>query len=547
MPRYITTAAQFRPYSFQELIQPLAMYKARYDEINAFAQAQEDASAAARDQAMADPTVRDMWMQYEDALINLRDKIATSGLSTEDYGLANEVRRQFRNQVVPITGAIARREQQRKEWYAAHGNDDTYFGDIPENHNLSEYLNGNIPVLNAYSGDKVAARAAMGAKAISSRQFSQAINQVFGGNFVDFVNRNGIETASNTIMGLLQSGAYPELNELYNGLMQDVNPNYWEDASRYIIRGITDGIVYNETHSYQQNPDAIFERQMTLTEARSAGKRGSGSGSGGSDDISSLRPYDVIEKVKQGIKPKDHTAKGEDVAFLRSLADNPNWYGNRVVRTGRYYNQERLDQINKRHGLNINLDALKNSDGSINQTKVRSVLQKAYDKLYKSWNDEVSLNNDYHFQISNDQYMKDILQARTSGMGEDGGYGMHRVKGNGVTKKLDDDRYNNIDWSKDINLYMLNDGTWQLEVTDKSNKSRVKYTIDPQALTDNPYFSGLVNQYKSLKDKTGEDAAILVDELFNTLYGQYYAMPQIQGATSSKAEPIGYMYYDDEE
>lgn len=547
MPRYITTAAQFRPYSFQELIQPLAMYKARYDEINAFAQAQEDASAAARDQAMADPTVRDMWMQYEDSLINLRDKIATSGLSTEDYGLANEVRRQFRNQVVPITGAIARREQQRKEWYAAHGNDDTYFGDIPENHSLSEYLNGNIPVLNAYSGDKVAARAAMGAKAISSRQFSQAINQVFGGNFVDFVNRNGIETASNTIMGLLQSGAYPELNELYNGLMQDVNPNYWEDASRYIIRGITDGIVYNETHSYQQNPDAIFERQLALTEARSASKRGSGSGGGGSDDISSLRPYDVIEKVKQGIKPKDHTAKGEDVAFLRSLADNPNWYGNRVVRTGRYYNQERLDQINKRHGLNINLDALKNSDGSINQTKVRSVLQKAYDKLYKSWNDEVSTANDYHFQISNDQYMKDILQARTSSMGEEGGYGMHRVKGNGVTKKLDDDRYNNIDWSKDINLYMLNDGTWQLEATDKSNKSRVKYTIDPQALTDNPYFAGLVNQYKSLKDKTGEDAAILVDELFNTLYGQYYAMPQIQGATSSKVEPIGYMYYDDEE
>lgn len=239
MPYYTTTAAQFRPYTFQELVQPIAMYKARYDEIDKLAQAQEDASAAARDQAMADPTVRAMWMKYENSLNKLRDKIATQGLSNEDYALSNEVRKQFRNQVIPITGAIARREQQRKEWYAAHGADDTYFGDRPENHNLAEYLNGNTPVLNAYSGDKVAARAAMGAKAISSRQFSQAINSVFGGDFIDFVNKQGIETASNTIMGLLQSGAYPELNELYNGLMKDVDPQYWEDASRYIVRGLS--------------------------------------------------------------------------------------------------------------------------------------------------------------------------------------------------------------------------------------------------------------------------------------------------------------------
>jgi hypothetical protein len=241
---------------------------------------------------------------------------------------------------------------------------------------------------------------------------------------------------------------------------------------------------------------------MALTEARSAGKRGSGSGGGGSDDVSSLRPYGVIEKVKRGVKPKDHTAKGEDVAFLKSLVDNPNWYGNRIVRTGRYYNQERLDQINKRHGLNINLDALKNSDGSINQTKVRSVLQKAYDKLYKSWNDEVSLNNDYFLQIADDNHARQIIQTRTSGMGEEGGYGMHRINNRGVTKKLDSDRYNDIDWSKDINVYMLNDGTLQLEATTKSSKERVKYNIDPQALTDNPDFPGLIKHYKSLNDKT---------------------------------------------
>lgn len=538
MPYYTTTAAQFRPYTFQELVQPLAMYKARYDEIDKLAQAQEDASAAARDQAMADPTVRAMWMKYENSLNKLRDKIATQGLSNDDYALSNEVRKQFRNQVIPITGAIARREQQRKEWYAAHGADDTYFGDRPENHNLAEYLNGNTPVLNAYSGDKVAARAAMGAKAISSRRFSQAINSVFGGDFIDFVNKQGIETASNTIMGLLQSGAYPELNELYNGLMKDVDPQYWEDASRYIVRGITDGIVYNETHNYQQNPDAIFERQMALTQARSAGKRGSGSGSG--DEINALRPYDVIEKIKQGINPKDHTAKGEAVNFLKELTEHPNWYGNRIVRTGRYYKQEEFDRINKKYNLNLNLDSMKNSDGSINQAKVRAIAQKAYDRLYNEWNSEVSKANDYHFLISDDKYMRDIIQARTSSMGENGGYGMHRVKTNGVTKKLDEDRYNNIDWSKDINLYMLNDGTWQIEVTDSSTKKRVKYFIDPQALTDNPYFSGLVNKYKSLKDKTGEDAAILVDEQMNTLHAQYFAMPQIVGSTAKDANVIGY-------
>jgi len=544
MPYYTTTAAQFRPYTFQELVQPLAMYKARYDEIDKLAQAQEDASAAARDQAMADPTVRAMWMKYENSLNQLRDKIATQGLSNEDYALSNEVRKQFRNQVIPITGAIARREQQRKEWYAAHGADDTYFGDRPENHNLAEYLNGNTPVLNAYSGDKIAARAAMGAKAISSRQFSQAINSVFGGDFIDFVNKNGIETANNTIMELVKSS--PELAELYNGLMKDVNPNYWEDASRYIIRGITDGIVYNETHNYQQNPDAIFERQMALTQARSAGKKGSGSGS--DDEINALRPYDVIEKIKQGINPKDHTSKGEAVTFLKELTEHPNWYGNRIVRTGRYYKQEEFDRINKKYNLNLNLDSMKNSDGSINQAKVRAVAQKAYDRLYNEWNSEVSKANDYHFLISNDKNMRELIQARTSNMGEEGGYGMHRVKHNGVTKKLDEDRYNNIDWSKDINLYMLNDGTWQLEATDSSSKKRVKYTIDPQALTDSPYFTSLNNHYKALKDKTTEEAAAIVDELMNTLYAQFYALSPVKGDTDKNAEAIGFvnpadMYY----
>lgn len=539
MPYYTTTAAQFRPYTFQELVQPLAMYKARYDEIDKLAQAQEDASAAARDQALSDPTVRDMWLKYENSLNKLRDKIATQGLSNEDYALSNEVRRQFRNQVIPITGAIARREQQRKEWAAAHGNDDTYFGDRPENHNLAEYLNGNMPVLNAYSGDKVAARAAMGAKAISSRRFSQAINSVFGGDFIDFVNRNGIETAGNTIMGLLQSGNYPELNELYNGLMQDIDPQYRGDASRYIVRGITDGIVYNETHNYQQNPDAIFERQLALTEARSAGKRG-GSGPGGGD-VDTLRPYGIIEKVKQGVKPKDHTEKGEAVNFLKEMVNHPNWYGNRIVHNNSYYNQEKLARLNKKYQLNIDLDKLKNSDGTINQPRVQTVLQKAYDRLYKEWDSEVTKANDYFLQIADDSHARQIIQTRTSGMGEEGGYGMHRIKGNGVTKKLDSDRYNDIDWSKDINVYMLNDGTLQLEATTKSSKERVKYNIDPQALTDNPDFPGLIKHYKSLNDKTTEEAAGVADVIMNTLYAQFYAMSQIWGNTNSKIDADGYI------
>ena len=142
MPNFNYTAkASFRPYSFEEMLRPLAMYTEEYNTIQEGI-GELDTKAAVWDNLANQQTDKRTYKRYKsyaDKLSAQAEALARNGLTPSSRKILLDLKRGYTSQIVPIEQAYAARAEEAKSQYAGRAQGIVYEGDAATS-SLDRYL-----------------------------------------------------------------------------------------------------------------------------------------------------------------------------------------------------------------------------------------------------------------------------------------------------------------------------------------------------------------------------------------------------------------------
>lgn len=263
---YLTIGSRFRPYSFEEYVQPLNMYKEEY-------QRQEDlyntyAETAGLIGADLNPTLdKDIldntYNPYMEALNAGADILATEGLSPGGRKQLQELRRRFGREITPIKVASEARAKARENWDRMLAADKTLMTNAnPYYKGISAYMNGASPDTTYVSGNELYSRGQNLAEAFSRtmREVPEDERLALQGQYFRIVTQYGANSAEadEFMQGIVDS--IPALAKQVDGILANsginakgFTPADKERARQYIIEGMKAGLSGETKVDYLQN------------------------------------------------------------------------------------------------------------------------------------------------------------------------------------------------------------------------------------------------------------------------------------------------------
>ena len=265
MPNYYIQAKRgtFNPFSFDEYVKPLNMYKEYYERNEeAITDMQEQANLWKNImESEKDSKLADKYNTYVNNLNNATQQLK-NGMS---YNLRNQIQ-QLRVQsamVKQIENAYNLRAKDIDAYNQLMLQDPSRIGaDDPTTRSLNDYLNG--PVKNNYgvSGDVLYKKGAIAGQAYTLRSKKSFDS-----------TKDGVITTTTT-MGLTNEDISRELNNPNSDLhkeadkilqAQGITPDvsYYNAAKNEILKGIIDGISYETQKSYHNVPENSRDNKKT--------------------------------------------------------------------------------------------------------------------------------------------------------------------------------------------------------------------------------------------------------------------------------------------
>lgn len=263
---YLTVGSRFRPYSFEEYVQPLNMYKEEY-------QRQEDlyntyAETAGLIGADLNPTLdKDIldntYNPYMEALSSGADTLATEGLTPGGRKQLQELRRRFGREITPIKVASEARAKARENWDRMLAQDKTLMTNAnPYYKGISAYMNGASPDTTYVSGNELYSRGQNLAEAFSKtmREVPEDERLALQGQYFRIVNQYGANSAEADAFMQGAIDSIPALAEQVDEILANSGIDAEgftladkERARQYIIEGMKAGLSGETKIDYLQN------------------------------------------------------------------------------------------------------------------------------------------------------------------------------------------------------------------------------------------------------------------------------------------------------
>lgn len=280
MPNYIiTTKANFKPFSYAELLAPVAAATEAHREIeDAYSDLGSEANVWERlANSPQDKEVYDIYKNYSKDLSNAADSLAKEGLTPTSRRELSKLKARYSSDITPIEDAYNRREQDRTNYKQALMKDPTLMSSSnPNIASLSAYMGGKQPTYHNVSGNDLYKRGAAASKASSLRRYSgTSIGHALGMQYFKLTKTQGYSPTEAALF-LADANNIPELKEAINRISNEYNINALEDKERaidYIISGIMDGMAYKEEDDYKKDDNFIsaYQREV-LNNAKNKGK-----------------------------------------------------------------------------------------------------------------------------------------------------------------------------------------------------------------------------------------------------------------------------------
>ena len=313
MARIITTSgAEFTPFSYDELVKPLAqMAEAHAKTQENYDTLQAATSALGRyisQEGADDAQARDMYNRYQELLANAQNELWNNGYGAGAMRALSKARAGYAQDITRLDAAIKARQEAAKAWFDAGQKDPTLLQSAnPGSAGLDNYLNDDTYGYKwkSYSGELLKEQIGKEAAAVADQFLSSPEAQaVLGtdqylairqhGGFFDWQVRAAGEAYRNGAgRDSLKDAGSQVLYDILSRQMESSGIKGWADegtwnrAVDYGISGLMNG-VGKTSDSIQSNGEYLSKKErisIALQSMKAAGSgsggRGSGSGSDG--------------------------------------------------------------------------------------------------------------------------------------------------------------------------------------------------------------------------------------------------------------------------
>ena len=278
--------SKFKPFSFQELLQPALMATEAHEKRQEqYDKLMEDSSKWGE---QLDPSSQayGMWKSFQDEITQAADSLSSQGLTINNRKALSNVRKSYGEKIKAIEEADKRMQAQatlRQQMYAKDNSIE-----YKNNLNIDDFLHGKSGNNESLSGATMRAETAdMASKLGQSIYSNPSFSKVMGGSYWQIAQANGY---SPDVLGYIRSGEWQNLahgknasdadNKLYNDIKQvadlytsQINrtKGYSQDAQARLGEQIFQGL-----YSGLEKPKYDFQRNMDYMSAaeRDASNRG---------------------------------------------------------------------------------------------------------------------------------------------------------------------------------------------------------------------------------------------------------------------------------
>ena len=247
----LTNNAKFNPYTFDEMLKPLAMAADAYNTVQSGI---EELGAKADLMKMyanevPDSRTANMYNSYAKDLEKQASMLAKHGLTPASrQGLLN-MKRRYSSEVVPIETAVARREALTKEQREALLRDPSLMFDVDYSKTQLDYLLDNPnATYNPISGNELTKRAAQMASNLAKVvQGNPKYQSILGGQYFQQMTQMGYTPAQIMQTILNDNNAPAELRQIAETVFNEAGLNKYsqdiQDRARgFINSGLYEGI-----------------------------------------------------------------------------------------------------------------------------------------------------------------------------------------------------------------------------------------------------------------------------------------------------------------
>lgn len=527
------SGAKFRPFSYQEMLQPLQAYTQEYNTIQeGIGELGTKADVFERmANEQTDPQAYAIYKQYSNDLAAQAESLAKQGLTPASRQGLIDMKRRYSSEIVPIEQAYKRRQELIDEQRKLQAQDSTLLFDRPASTLSLDELIAN-PALSpqSYSGALLSKQVGTAAQNLAKevRENPRKWRTILGNQYYETIMQKGFRP--DEIMQAVQNN--PEASPILQGIVEDAigssGIRNWNDenilnrAYDYARQGLWNAV--GETQ-YQTLSNKAYDYAMQ--ERLAAAKKGKTEGT----------PSAVFRSVPKTKVDGDKktTELNNDLQFIQQLRANHSMINEEVERINPGYptqygvnvgggiykvkpHTERLQQIIKKYDMKDgNMDQLEQKlQADIRSSAVR-------DFIYKP-------------NITQSDLISQVIKenARTLGAATES-TGLY---------ELDDNRKGDPIKLKNISDYFTgdNDISYDPEVgliinatKDGKTKSAV---IDPELIDDaDRSVAGYMNNINVLLENGYDvEAQRYINTMMNYIYGKFNTLAKRQSNTDSKLE-----------
>lgn len=554
--------AKFRPFSYQEMLQPLQAYTNEYNTIQEgigeLGAKADMLNQIANEQT--EPHAYAMYKQYADDLTRQAESLAKQGLTPESRQGLLDLRRRYSSEILPIQSAFSRRQQFSDEERQARLKDSTIMYDRPASTiSLDELIANPALTPKSYSGELIAKQVGTAAQNLARelRTNPRRWKSILQNQYFETKLSKGYSVEEILLTAAGDLKAPKELRSIVDDVIRGTGILDWQNrdainnAYAHARRGLWSALGDTQ---YQQvaNRGYEYERKNKMSGEQLPPKHYRSIGQVEVHDLDT-RQMEIdkaliaeLEKTP-GLYHVEATRPIKGSKYV--LADPQSSYavpigGGETIRTEKYYPyQERLKELKERWG--DKMDFL-TDDQKVIPSKAKEFKDYIDTQIKKS----AIRRNQYIVDITDPSLISKNLRENIQARSADNDYtGVYELKKGRKGSAVD---------LEDVNEYFTDKGhiryspSYGIVYTGTNSKGKTRsFVLDPEVVTGQTVIDKNTNKRRNQYSMVLEaiDQAIesndekaqeyYIDLLLNDIYSRFNSISKIQPKTLTAKEESG--------
>ena len=269
----LTVTPKFTPFTYDELVKPVEAYQKVYDAYNEKYDEIEDEISKYKNLEQSDPEAYSRYADYVNKLQTERDSLMKKGLSTDTRRNFSDLRRQYSEQIVPLTEAEKRKTELVKNYEDMKKTNPTLLTDVdPREIKLSQLIENPNMGFESYSGNLLQAQMENQMSALADDILSNPVKwmgatmkQHYGFTYDEVVKalKNPYDQKSTNIINQLANKVFESSGILNWNTSDDVKQNAYNWAMQGAMKGVGKDIISEDFYAREK------ERRRTAEETSS--------------------------------------------------------------------------------------------------------------------------------------------------------------------------------------------------------------------------------------------------------------------------------------